>query len=76
MVNYKKVDLLTNSQLSEELSITTRTLQNYRDKGLIEFIKIGRKIYYQKEAVFSFLESFKNVAWNNSCLKGGVYVQN
>jgi SPX domain protein involved in polyphosphate accumulation len=47
--------LYTNDELQELLDVTARTLQSYRNKGEIGFIKKGRKIYYRKEHVQEFL---------------------
>ena len=46
----------SNKQLANRLNISTKTLQNYRDKRLIEFSQVGRKIIYTKDQVQRFLE--------------------
>jgi excisionase family DNA binding protein len=38
---------LTNVEVLESLQISKRTLQQWRDSGVIGFAKIGRKIYYR-----------------------------
>jgi excisionase family DNA binding protein len=48
---------LTNKEVCEMLSTTLRTMQNYRDKGVISFSKVGSKLYYRKSDIDSFLES-------------------
>lgn len=60
---YQK-SLLTNDELAKFLGLSVRTLQTYRDEGMIEFIQIGRKIFYEREAVNSFLEKFKIRPWS------------
>ena len=37
--------------------ISKRTLQNYRDRGILPFAQIGRKIYYKATDLDEFLES-------------------
>jgi hypothetical protein len=50
-----KPELLTNEQLISLLGISKRTAQNYRDKGLIAFSQVGKKIFYKRENVDSFI---------------------
>ncbi len=38
------------------LKISKRTLQNYRDKGIIAFSQVGNKIYYKASDIESHLE--------------------
>ncbi|WP_460672948.1 helix-turn-helix domain-containing protein [Larkinella ripae] len=40
-----------NEDLCKLLSVSKRSLQNWRDEGLIEFSQIGHKIYYTQRAV-------------------------
>ena len=46
---------LDGADVLELLHVSTRTLQNWRDNGLIKFSKIGAKIYYRADDVESFL---------------------
>lgn len=46
----------TGEQVTKFLSVSKRTLQNYRDQGLIGFSQIGRKILYRQSDVDKFLE--------------------
>ena len=64
----KKVDLITtkesdrwinNDELAQLLSVSKKTCQQYRDKGLLEFSQIGAKIYYKLSDVSAFLERHK-----------------
>ena len=48
---------LTNSEASEFLSVTSRTMQNYRDNGVISFSQVGSKIYYKASDLEKHLES-------------------
>ena len=48
-----------NKELSNKLKISSKTLQNYRDRGLIEFSQVGRKITYTEESVRQFMNQHK-----------------
>ena len=48
---------LTNKEVCEILSVTAKTLQNYRDKGVIAFSKIGSKIYYKQSDLNALLDA-------------------
>lgn len=48
---------LDNQDVCEVLHISKRTLQNYRDTGLIPYSRIERKIYYQPKDVMDFLNA-------------------
>lgn len=58
-VKENKDELLDNSDLLKFLKITSRTAQNYRDKGLIPFSKIGSKIFYKKSDVIEFIDKHR-----------------
>lgn len=45
-----------NDELQKILDCSSRTLQIYRDKGLISFSQIGSKIWYTAKDVADFLE--------------------
>ena len=51
-----KDETLTSDEVCEYLKITSRTLQNYRDSGLIQFCKINRKIIYKKSDIDEFFK--------------------
>lgn len=38
---------IENAELSRSLNISIRTLQTYRERGILGFSMIGRKIYYK-----------------------------
>ena len=42
---------IENTILAQSLGISSRTLQNYRQKGVLGYSTFGRKIYYQSEEV-------------------------
>ena len=51
---------LTDKQLSENLNISRRTLQDYRDKGRIPYYRLDGKILYDKGDIDLFLsESYR-----------------
>jgi hypothetical protein len=49
-------DWLNQSEARTFLNVSNRTLQNYRDNGLLSFSKVGRKIKYKKIDVESLLQ--------------------
>lgn len=46
---------LNTKQVAQAIGVTTRTIQNYRDQGMIPFSQIGRVIRYREEDVQEFL---------------------
>ena len=52
-----------NDALSRKLKVSTRTLQNWRDGGLIKFSQIGKKIYYMEKSIISFLDDKEVKTW-------------
>ena len=48
---------LDNQEVCEILGISVRTLQTYRDKGLLPYSCIKHKIFYKPEDVEAFLKS-------------------
>ena len=48
---------ITDAQLSEDLNISRRTLQDYRDKGRLAFYRLDGKILYDESDVEDFLLS-------------------
>jgi excisionase family DNA binding protein len=57
--------LYNNKEAAEYLKVCTKTLQNYRDDGLLEFIQQGRKICYTQANLNAFLEKYKNKTFIN-----------
>ena len=39
------------------LQISKKTAQNYRDRGLVTFIKVGSRIYYRDEDIEDLFQS-------------------
>lgn len=47
---------LTGEQVCQMLHISKRTLQQYRDDGMIPFIKLERKILFRESDILKVLE--------------------
>ncbi len=50
------VQVLDNSQLMKCLNVSIKTLQHWRDNGIIGFSQIGTKIYYRIADIQEFLD--------------------
>lgn len=46
---------LDNGDVCQFLSISKRTLQSYRDQGLLPFSMLAHKVYYRKQDIEDFL---------------------
>ena len=42
---------LSQQEVCDELHVTKRTLANYRNKGILKFTRLGKKILYQSDAL-------------------------
>lgn len=51
-------DILTNEKVCQKLGVSSKTLKSYRDRGLISFSKVGKKIFYRPKDVDDFIEQF------------------
>jgi len=51
---------LNNQDVCQLLNISKRTLQTYRDNGILPFSKIRHKMYYRLEDVERVLNQLKN----------------
>lgn len=51
---------VTSKAAAQVLGISTRTLQSYRDQGIIPFTQFGREIRYRSEDLQSFLMQHYN----------------
>lgn len=60
---------LSNSEACAFLDVTPRTMQKYRDEGILSFSKIGAKIYYKFSDLQRHLEANLQEAFNKR--KGG-----
>lgn len=50
---------LDNKQVCELLKTSPRTLQTYRDTGVLSFSQIGRKCYYKATGIEQFVNQRK-----------------
>lgn len=50
-------DWIENNKLAKLLNVSIRTLQSYRERGVIGYSMIGKKIYYKREEIISLLDS-------------------
>jgi excisionase family DNA binding protein len=46
---------LDTKQVAQLIGVTTRTIQNYRDQGMLPFSQIGRVIRYRASDIQDFL---------------------
>ena len=53
----KHTDWLHNGDVCRLLNISKRTLQHYRDTGVLPFAQIGHKCYYKREDVGQLLQT-------------------
>ena len=51
--------LLDNQEFMQMMKISPRTAQNWRDKGLVPYHMIGKKIYYRMEEINDVLNQNK-----------------
>jgi hypothetical protein len=49
--------ILTTEQVMKSLSLSRRTLQKWRDQGIIEFSAINGKFYYRFSAINKMLDN-------------------
>ena len=49
--------LYDNSDMKRMFNLSDRTLSYWRSNNVIEYIKIGNKVYYTKEAIIELLRS-------------------
>lgn len=61
-----------NGKAASLLGVSTRTLQNWRDKGIIDYTQVGNKIYYTEQDIQQMLDNNKKVAFAKGA-KGGCY---
>lgn len=54
---------LTDQELSKQLKISRRALQDYRNQGKIPFIHMGGKVLYKESDIVKMLEENYCKAW-------------
>lgn len=50
-------NIYTTQQIAEKLSVSSKTIQTWREERLIEFSQISNKIFYTEQSVIEFLEN-------------------
>lgn len=48
---------VNDAQLSERLGISRRTLQDFRDRGILPFYRLDGKVLYEERDIENYLES-------------------
>jgi len=48
---------LSSEEVCHILSISKRTLQSYRDRGVLPYAQVGRKIYYKASDIDDYLDA-------------------
>ena len=51
------MQIYTTKEVAQKFKVTTRSIQNYRDLGLIGFLTIKGKILYTEEHLQAFLKT-------------------
>lgn len=54
---------LDNAQVCELLKVSSRTMQTYRDEGIVSFSQVGSKIYYKASDVEAHLNKHYHKAF-------------
>ncbi|MFT3739587.1 MAG: helix-turn-helix domain-containing protein [Breznakibacter sp.] len=54
---------LTNNEVSKLLNLSIRTLQDWRDNGVISYIQISGKILYRQSDILKLLENHYEKSW-------------
>jgi excisionase family DNA binding protein len=54
-INQNQKKWLSSEEVCHLLMISKRTLQTYRDRGILPFAQIGRKIYYKSSDLDDYL---------------------
>ena len=54
-----KEEWWTNQEVCQLLGISLRTLQSYRDKGIIPYSQVGHKCHYKVSDIERFIEENK-----------------
>lgn len=55
--NSSSEEILSIEEACQYLKVSSRTLQNYRDKNLISFFQLGKKILFRKSDILTFLQN-------------------
>lgn len=60
----EKMRWLDNADVCDKLNVSKRTLQTYRDRGLLAYSRINHKMYYKLEDVETFLARMSEEPFN------------
>ena len=60
---FKGERFLTDAEVSTQLKVSRRTLQDYRTTGKIPYIQLGGKILYRESDIQKLLEAGYREAW-------------
>ena len=63
IVNLNGERFLSNHEVSKKLNVSLRTLQEWRDTGLIPFIQIKGKIIYRQSDIDKLLQKHYFDSW-------------
>ena len=67
--NTQRKELMNNEEMMEFLGVSRRTLQKYRDEGVLSFIQIKDKIYYKYVDVEEYLNRNLKKPLRNDSIK-------
>jgi excisionase family DNA binding protein len=56
ITNFNSKKWLSSEEVCHLLMISKRTIQSYRDRGILPFAQIGRKIYYKASDIDEYLD--------------------
>jgi len=54
---------LSNKDVSKLLNMSTRTLQDWRDNGILPYVQISGKILYRQSDILKLLEDHYEKSW-------------
>ncbi|MFC2118081.1 helix-turn-helix domain-containing protein [Bacteroidota bacterium] len=57
---------ISTEQACKFLQVTSRTMQNYRDRGTISFSKVGSKLYFKLSDLEELLTKNYHCKFNNN----------
>lgn len=63
---FKEEKWLDNQEVCLMMNITKRTLQTYKDKGLLPYSKLNRKNYYKRSDIQALLKAGQPYNTNNN----------
>lgn len=64
---------LTDREVSEQLKVSRRTLQEYRDNGIISYCQLGGKILYRESDIQKLLNDNYKEAYRGKFIRGAKF---